>query len=349
MRQAAQTMMVGLFLVVSSVAPLSAAATDAAGTIAQAKRLVEAKNYAQAATLLEDLLAEADARQRRSILELLRQSYEAMAREAKAAGNDREAAHLLDNIAIIDQSRGQARARGKIASKQSRCLPRLLRNRQVAKAQNIAAPLDVGRIRCRNHRSKPLPSARSRFRQPQERRLGAHSAFSGPAKNASRSKTHSFLRRTSGPSTEFAAGEPNPAPKPPAVSLAEGDRLFGERRYDEAGRCYAALARQNRLPAYRKQHWAYCRMVEVARRINLRPQSAQEWDEIAAEIGNIQRLTPNIWYGEYLRNKVAEVRRSGRRPLAKSDNLVVRGSAPDETQSQAQARPRVAALSPALW
>ncbi len=67
-------------------------------------------------------------------------------------------------------------------------------------------------------------------------------------------------------------------------------------------------------------------------RINLRPQSAQEWDEIAAEIGNIQRLTPNIWYGEYLRNKVAEVRRTGRRPLAKSDNLVVRGSAPDENQ-----------------
>ena len=55
---------------------------------------------------------------------------------------------------------------------------------------------------------------------------------------------------------------------------------------------------------------------------------------------SIQRLTPNIWYGEYLRNKVAEVRRSGRRPLAKSDNLVVRGSAPDESQSQPEPESR---------
>ena len=69
-------------------------AADAAGTIAQAKRLIEAKDYSQAATLLEDLLPEADAKERRSILDLLRQSYEAMAREAKAAGNDREAAPL---------------------------------------------------------------------------------------------------------------------------------------------------------------------------------------------------------------------------------------------------------------
>ena len=87
---------------------MSATATDAAGTIAQARRLIEAKDYSPATILLEDLLPEADAKERRSILELLRQSYEAMAREAKAAGNDREAAHLQDNIAIIDRARGVA-------------------------------------------------------------------------------------------------------------------------------------------------------------------------------------------------------------------------------------------------
>ena len=54
-------------------------------------------------------------------------------------------------------------------------------------------------------------------------------------------------------------------------------------------------------------------MVDVARRINARPKTPGEWDEIEAEIVKIQRLTPNIWYGEYLRNKVAEVRRGGRR------------------------------------
>ena len=131
-----------------------------------------------------------------------------------------------------------------------------------------------------------------------------------------------------------SAGRGESRPKRPASRSRKADRLFTAGRYDEAGRCYAALARENRLPAHRNVHWAYCRMVEVARRINLRPRTTREWDEIASEIGNIQRLTPNIWYGEYLRNKVAEVRRSGRRPLAKSDNLVVRGSEPDESQKQ---------------
>ena len=95
--------------------------------------------------------------------------------------------------------------------------------------------------------------------------------------------------------------------------------------------------RQNRLPAHRKEHWAYCRMVEVARRINLRPQSTQEWDEIAPEISNIQRLTPNNWYGEYLRNKVAEVRRTGRRLWANRITWSFAPRMPDEAQTQPKA------------
>jgi hypothetical protein len=132
------------------------------------------------------------------------------------------------------------------------------------------------------------------------------------------------------PETSPRAGDG--LPKPPAASLAEGDRLFAAGRYDEAGKCYAALARRDLLPAHRKEHWAYCRMVDVARRVNLRPKSAQEWDAIATEIADIQRLSPKIWYGEYLRNKIAEVRRKERGTPAKSDNLIVRASAPEESQ-----------------
>jgi hypothetical protein len=340
MRQAVQTMMVVLFLVLWSGAPVSAAATDAAGTIAQAKRLVEARNYSQAATLLEDILAEADARQRRSILDLLHQSYEAMAREAKAAGNDREAAHFLDNVAIIDKTRGPAAAPAKSAEVKP-MPPAVAPKPQVANPQASAAVT----------LANPLP-------EPPQQIAPAPAPTPTPALApvpVQDSVPQTVLERTpvaepaTKPSVKTVAplmrepdDSPQPAvstPKPPAVSLADGDRLFGERRYDLAGRCYAALARENKLPAYRKQHWAYCRMVEVARRINLRPQSTQEWDEIAAEIGNIQRLAPNIWYGEYLRNKVAEVRRTGRRPMAKSDNLIVRASEPDEAQTKPKADP----------
>jgi hypothetical protein len=112
----------------------------------------------------------------------------------------------------------------------------------------------------------------------------------------------------------------------------EADRLFLAKQYIEAGHRYAALAYENRLPANRKNHWAYCRMVEVAQRLNARPRSAKEWDEIESEIQRIQKLAPNLWYGEYLRNKLAEVRPGRRRPPAKTDNLVIRGSAPEEDQ-----------------
>jgi hypothetical protein len=121
--------------------------------------------------------------------------------------------------------------------------------------------------------------------------------------------------------------------------LDEADQLFAAGRYDEAGRGYAALARQDRLPAERRPHWAYCRWMEVVRRINNHPRSAREWDEIEAEIRSTQRLTPGNWYGEYLRSKVAEVRRRG--PTAPSDSLIVRGSAPEEAQAPTRRFPRL--------
>ena len=118
-----------------------------------------------------------------------------------------------------------------------------------------------------------------------------------------------------------------PAPSRPAgaeqlpagPSVHEADRLFSAKKYDEAGRCYAVLAREQRLPSNRTNHWAYCRIVGVATRMNARPKTSTEWDEIEAEIQSIQRLAPNLWYGEYLRNRLAEVRKGRSRTQAQSD------------------------------
>jgi hypothetical protein len=104
------------------------------------------------------------------------------------------------------------------------------------------------------------------------------------------------------------------APDRPAneSELDRADRLFEAGRYDDAGRGYAALARQDRLPTDRRPHGAYCREVDVVRKINARPRSPREWDEIEAEIQRIQKLMPGNWFGEYLRNRVAEARGAGR-------------------------------------
>ncbi len=106
MRQAVTTIIAVSFLVISPAARANDQGLDAGATIAQARRLIDAKDYSPATELLEDLLPETNATDRQVILELLRQTYGAMAREAKAAGRDREAAHLLDNLAIIARMPG---------------------------------------------------------------------------------------------------------------------------------------------------------------------------------------------------------------------------------------------------
>jgi hypothetical protein len=117
-------------------------------------------------------------------------------------------------------------------------------------------------------------------------------------------------------------------PSAPASDLAAADAAFRSGRYDEAGKLYAVLDRAGRLPAARRDHWAYCRWTEIVRRINARPATRQEWAEIDAEIERIRALSPNNWYGEYLRNRAAE--RSATRRASNPGRVVVRGSAPEE-------------------
>ena len=109
--------------------------------------------------------------------------------------------------------------------------------------------------------------------------------------------------------------------------LSQADRLFTAKKYEDAGRIYARLAASNRLPAQRKQVWAYCRWVAVVARMNAPPKTNREWDDIEQEILSVQRLVPGNWYGEYLQNRVIEARRAAGR----SGRLVVRGSAPEDS------------------
>jgi hypothetical protein len=136
----------------------------------------------------------------------------------------------------------------------------------------------------------------------------------------------------SGPIPAKPAPFGGPQASPARATVEEADRLYVARNFREAGKCYAELARESRLPAQRKEHWGYCRYVALVEWINTKPRSQREWDQIMEELESIQRLTPKLWYGEYLRNLIAEARRNGPRALPQSDNLVVRGSAPDDKE-----------------
>ncbi len=105
MPQAVTTTIVGLLLALASMSNAGGESASAAGPLAQARRLIEAKDYRSAMTILEDLLLEADATEKPAITALLKQTYQVLARQAQAAGRDRDAAHYLDNIAILTGTR----------------------------------------------------------------------------------------------------------------------------------------------------------------------------------------------------------------------------------------------------
>jgi hypothetical protein len=335
MRQAATTSSMSLFLAIAfcMISNATAGGTDtAAGTIAQARRLIAAKDHAAAMVLLEDALLEADNEHKPKIVDLLRETYDSLAQKAQAEGRAQDAAHYRDNLAIIDQSRA--------AATKKRPTDQMPKTITLVDRQ----PLKKGDFETTENVSLGLRPSRPTVPDPAPKSappLGSESpAIGEPARVASREpqgKPPSKLESSQPPAAPTLPDDTSLARRPgmaapTAPVLRDADQLFTDQRYDEAGRVYAALARQNRLPADRVKHWVYCRCVEVARRIKLRPQSAREWDEIEAEVANIQQLAPKIWLGEYLRDKVAEARRDGGRPLNKSDALVIRGSAPEESQ-----------------
>jgi hypothetical protein len=323
MRQAVTTCLMSffLFLAVCEIATAAAGGPDSAGAIAQARRLIEANDHAAAMVLLEDALLEADNKHKPAIVDLLKETYESLAQKAQSEGREREAAHYRDNLAIIDQSRAATSSQRPTDQKSKTKpspVPQVAPKRDFAVVQNVSPGLQPAK--------PPLPEAAP---QPSPVPARQPPALPAPVKVAAPES------RTKPPA------KPALSQAPTAPNLRDADQLFTDKRYDEAGRAYAALARQNQLPANRAEHWAYCRWVEVARRLKLHPQSAREWDELEAEVAKIQQLAPKIWLGEYLRDKVAEARRDRGKSPTRSDALIVRGSAPDESQSTPFRFPRL--------
>jgi hypothetical protein len=386
MRQAVVTMMAaGLAIAVGAVARAADTEPDAARQIDRARRLIEAKDYGSATTFLEDLLPDAPAKDKQAILELLRQSYTALAKQAEATGRERDAIHYRDNLAIINRSRGlpappepslkrpkktasgaqQAGEKTTAETKASAQPPTPAHQRPQKRREPREAPLllaepaplpEPARVPPPDSLSKltPLPAPAVAPAAAPARRGSAPAAPSArpgsapapsvtpPAEDrdvlgagAQPAATPAVPRRSeavsrAGTEVPAASGRTDAGP-----TLEEADRLFSGKRYHEAGRCYAALARENRLPAKRKSHWAYCRMVDVAIQMNARPRSAMEWDQIEAEILSIQRLAPNQWCAEYLRSKLAEVRREQRRLQSPSEEPHARNPGTPETSAPA--------------
>ena len=111
MRQAATYTVVGLWVVLA--APARGDGPPPAGEppiIAQARQLFRAGERETALGLLEDALIDGPAGEKPAVVELLRKSYESMAREAETAGRTEVAAHYRDNLAILRRAYEAPRA-----------------------------------------------------------------------------------------------------------------------------------------------------------------------------------------------------------------------------------------------
>ncbi|MHB1555993.1 MAG: hypothetical protein ACYC61_00805, partial [Isosphaeraceae bacterium] len=108
MRQVAATTLMGLCLVLAPAVRGDGPTPGEETPLARARRLIQAGDRAAAVTVLEDALIDGPAGDRRATLELLGRSYEAMAREAEAAGRSEDATRYRDNLAILERARRAA-------------------------------------------------------------------------------------------------------------------------------------------------------------------------------------------------------------------------------------------------
>ena len=186
-------------------------------------------------------------------------------------------------------------------SRSSTASPRPARRRAGRPDADPPAPRPSPRPTPRRPRPRPSPRPRPPRPEPSSRRPSR----SGPDARSARSR-----RRADGPAALAPAPDADPAPRRPASPTPRSpaaDAAFEAKRYDEAG------------PALRGPRPREAAPRRPARPLGLLPlgrgrppdqrpaeRPPQEWAEIDAEIQQIRALSPNNWYGEYLRNRAAE-------------------------------------------
>lgn len=372
MRQTLWISMLAAVMVAAAATPRARAGD--ADVVAKARELIAANNARGAADALEDALVDAPPDQLAAIVDLLKESYAKLIQEAKAAGNNRLAEQLAEDLAILGADPAPAtptpsptptpEAKPEPEPKAAEAAPAVVvprapeppaaaaapvspeakpepeaepKAQAEPKAVDPAAPLELPPLSGPADKQAP-PAPEAKVEESAVESIPPLETTAPPPRDASTAPaTTTTAIPAPAPQTETRI----PAPDPSIAELAEADALFTRKSYEEAGELYASLAARNRLPAERRKVWAYCRWAAVVARINAHPRSAEEWDAIEAEIDAVQRLVPGNWYGEYLKDRVSAARKGERHAnRGRGGGLIIRGNTPEETTEATQpARP----------
>ena len=343
---------IGLGLVLATpAAPARAGSCDGTAIGAALERadgLLDRGDGRAAALALEAALPAADPTNRSAILDRLRRAYELAVRQAEAAGRPREADGYRENLQILDRTTptaplpAAANPPMPLEPAPAPPLPDEPRPSRTTASPTPLEPLPARPIAAPVLAVDDAPSLSGPLRSPEPTGPTTPQALANLPAELPPAKAPEV------PAEPIAPPAASQAPTPAGPDLNAADTAFRGRRFEEAGAIYAALARSGQLPAARRDHLAYCLCARVVARINAKPKSAAEWSAIQAEIAAIRQLSPQNWYGEYLRSLAAE--RSAHlanASKAPADPVVIRGSAPDEPATATQKR-AAAAPAPAL-
>ena len=283
----------------------SLAVASEPSAVEQATALLAKGDPVGAIDVLESAIGTASPRERARLLAPLHAAYESALRTAVAESRDQDAERFRENLKILDRKNKLPRPPAPPTS--------IAVSPSDLPAWDGPQPAATG---SEERHTAPLPSIRKPAPRPMAP-LGADPPTDAPALPLDVDVT-----RTT-----------------PAGELEKADNDFRAKRFLDAGRVYEQLARERQLPDVRKDAWAYCLCAAVVERLNTGPKSPEEWASIRAEIDRIRKLSPKNWYGEYLRNLVAE--RTGPNRTSRSRKVVLRGASPDEPAS-----PRPVAVTP---
>jgi hypothetical protein len=304
-------------LVVLTLGSAQASPPSTADAIAEARGKLAADDGIAAVALLEAALpAAGSGKDKDAVLELLRQAYESAAKQAQTAGRVADAETYRENLKILTRKSRSAKAAPVLAtpSKPVAEVP----SPPPSRSESVAPS------------TEPLVGGPTLLPEGPAAVPGVDTS-SPPAVPASPRSEESKV--VAPPSSQPDAGPSAPSAMPADAApseLAAADAAFVAEDYPEAGRIYAKLAQEKRLPAERRDQWFYCRAFVVVARINAHPKNESEWASINAEIERVRALNPKNYLGEYLRNLASE-RQGASKKSKVAKAMVVRGSAPEES------------------
>jgi hypothetical protein len=346
-----------MLMMVAMGPPVRAGVSEAR---AQARTLLAQGNAAAAIDALEPALPGATAADRPELLALLREAYASALQKAEAAGATRDADRYRENLAILDRKPAPSPAPALPAATNPSPSPAPVLTSPPSPPPAVGSPssspssspghiaLASAPAKPDTQASRPLPLAGAPSPSPSPAVTSSSPdvvvlPLAGPAPDAATPETKAANPSPSpspapAPIDPESASTPAPSPAPSSVpvtaeppDIAAADAAFQAKNYAEAGRIYEALAQDRQLPRERDDARAYCRMVEVVRRINARPASVEEWAGIRAEIDQVRRLAPESYYAEYLRNLAAELSATAPKSNQRAkEGVRLRGGQPDE-------------------